>query len=104
MGWNRSPTDASWGPSLLNRSQIPCAESLTESFGSDENGSRSTAMKMFLLSCFLISTTLLPLQAQDTAMFRGNLQHTGVYSATGLPKFNAIRWKFHTGGRVIGSP
>ncbi len=37
-------------------------------------------------------------------MFRGNLQHTGVYNAAGLPKFNVTKWKFHTGGRVIGSP
>lgn len=42
--------------------------------------------------------------AQDVAMFRGNLQHTGVYNAAGVPKFNAIKWKFHTGGRVISSP
>ncbi|HXJ90962.1 MAG TPA: PQQ-binding-like beta-propeller repeat protein [Candidatus Binatia bacterium] len=42
--------------------------------------------------------------AQDATMFRGNLQHTGVYNAAGVPKFNAIKWKFHTGGRVIGSP
>lgn len=42
--------------------------------------------------------------AQDAAMFRGNLQHTGVYKATGAPKFNAIKWKFHTAGRVISSP
>lgn len=37
-------------------------------------------------------------------MFRGDLQHTGVYNAHGAPKFNAIQWKFHTGGRVIASP
>jgi hypothetical protein len=34
---------------------------------------------------------------QDVPMFRGNLAHTGVYDATGLPKFNAITWKFQTG-------
>lgn len=37
-------------------------------------------------------------------MFRGNLPHTGVYSAPGVPKFNDIKWKFHTAGRVISSP
>jgi len=42
--------------------------------------------------------------AQDAAMFRGNLLHTGVYNGAGVPKFNAIKWKFHTGGRVIASP
>ncbi|HXX99285.1 MAG TPA: PQQ-binding-like beta-propeller repeat protein [Candidatus Limnocylindrales bacterium] len=37
-------------------------------------------------------------------MFRGNLAHTGVYSAPGVPKLNAIKWKFQTAGRVISSP
>jgi len=37
-------------------------------------------------------------------MFRGNLAHTGVYDAPGVPKFNSIKWKFQTGGRVISSP
>ena len=42
--------------------------------------------------------------AQDVPMFRGNLQHTGVYSAAGAPRLNGIKWKFQTGGRVISSP
>ena len=54
-------------------------------------------------SLFFIAGSCL-VWAQDAAMFRGNLQHTGVYNAAGLPKFNAVKWKFHTGGRVIGSP
>jgi outer membrane protein assembly factor BamB len=37
-------------------------------------------------------------------MFRGNLQHTGVYRATGVPTLHGVRWKFHTDGRVISSP
>ncbi|MGB8493340.1 MAG: PQQ-binding-like beta-propeller repeat protein [Candidatus Acidiferrum sp.] len=37
-------------------------------------------------------------------MFRGNLEHTGAYTAAGVPKFNAIKWKFQTNGRVISSP
>ena len=44
------------------------------------------------------------LLAQDAAMFRGNLQHTGVYDAAGVPQFNGVKWKFHSGGRVISSP
>lgn len=42
--------------------------------------------------------------AQDAPMFRGDPQHTGVYDAPGAPTFNAVQWKFHTGGRVIASP
>jgi eukaryotic-like serine/threonine-protein kinase len=45
-----------------------------------------------------------PALSQDAPMFRQNLQHTGVYNATGVPKLNGIKWKFHTGGRVISSP
>ena len=37
-------------------------------------------------------------------MFRGNLAHTGVYRAAGVPKFSQIKWKFHTDGQVISSP
>ena len=42
--------------------------------------------------------------AQDSPMFRGNLAHTGVYNAPGVPKFSKIKWKFQTGGQVISSP
>ena len=54
----------------------------------------------------LLATLLLSLTAlgQDAAMFRGNLAHTGVYKAEGVPKFSQIKWKFHTDGQVISSP
>lgn len=41
--------------------------------------------------------------AQD-ATFRANPQHSGVYDAVGVPKFSRLKWRFHTGGMVIGSP
>ena len=40
----------------------------------------------------------------DASMFRGNPQHSGVYDAAGVAKFSQVKWKFHTGGRVISSP
>lgn len=46
----------------------------------------------------------LPAFSADATMFRGNPQHTGVYSAARVPVFNKIKWKFHTGGMVISSP
>lgn len=46
----------------------------------------------------------LPALSQEATLFRGNLQHTGTYDATGAPQFSKIKWKFHTGGRVISSP
>jgi eukaryotic-like serine/threonine-protein kinase len=42
--------------------------------------------------------------ALDSPMFRGDPQHSGIYDATGVPKFNQIKWKFHTDGRVFSSP
>ena len=56
----------------------------------------STTTLFFYLSLFSF--------AQDAAMFRGNPQHTGVYDAVGVPKFNKVKWKFLTGEMVIGSP
>src|SRR5476651_1303224 len=44
------------------------------------------------------------LTAQNAAMFRGNLTHTGVYDAAGVPKSPTIQWKFQTGGRIISTP
>jgi eukaryotic-like serine/threonine-protein kinase len=46
----------------------------------------------------------LPSLCEDAWMFRGNPQHSGVYQAPGVAKFSGIKWKFHTGGMVIGSP
>ncbi len=46
----------------------------------------------------------LPTFAQNVPMFRGNLQHTGVYDAAGVPRFSKVKWKFHTHGFVISSP
>jgi len=37
-------------------------------------------------------------------MFRGNPAHTGVYTASGVPQFQAVKWSFHTGGKVNSSP
>jgi len=54
---------------------------------------------LFLAWCFSLS-----ISAQDAVMFRGDLKHTGVYSATSVPKLNGVKWKFHTGGSVISSP
>jgi outer membrane protein assembly factor BamB len=54
----------------------------------------------------LLFALLLPIAAlpQDAPMFRGDLAHTGVYNAAGVPKFGALKWKFQTGGRVVSSP
>jgi outer membrane protein assembly factor BamB len=59
----------------------------------------------FCVLGLLAITYLCPtVSAQDSPMFRGNLQHTGVYGGTGVTKLPGIQWKFHTDGRVISSP
>ena len=45
----------------------------------------------------------LPSVGEDPWMFRGNPAHSGVYEGAGLAQFGGVRWKFHTGGMVIGS-
>ena len=61
-------------------------------------------MKMACRWLFLALLLSLTAFGQDAAMFRGNLAHTGVYNAAGVPKFSQIKWKFHTDGQVISSP
>ena len=59
-----------------------------------------------LLKRLLVLATLVfcsPVFAQD-AMFRGNPQHTGVYSGAAVSKFTKIKWQFHTKGQVFSSP
>src|SRR5580698_2915072 len=41
---------------------------------------------------------------QDAPMFRGNLAHTGVYDVPAVQTLTGVKWRFHTGGRVISSP
>lgn len=45
-----------------------------------------------------------PALAQETASFRGNAEHTGVYSAAGAATVHKIKWQFHTGGKIFSSP
>src|ERR1700733_536216 len=60
----------------------------------------------FKLHCSYLTVLLLcaPSFSADGSMFRGDARHTGVYNATGVPKFSAVKWKFHTGGQVLSSP
>lgn len=42
--------------------------------------------------------------AQDSATFRGDNAHTGVYEAVGAPAFHKVKWQFHTSGQIYSSP
>ena len=58
-------------------------------------------MKRLLLVSML---ALYSLGMAQEAMFRGGPQHTGVYSAAGVPQLSGIRWQFHTNAQVLSSP
>jgi outer membrane protein assembly factor BamB len=62
---------------------------------------------MRLVSCLLCIAGLLLASTSfcaDSTMFRGNERHSGVYNATGVPKFSKVKWQFHAAGQVISSP
>lgn len=54
-----------------------------------------------LLLVHLASTVAL---CQDTPMFRGDLTHSGIYAATGVPRLKGAKWTFRTQGEVVSSP
>jgi hypothetical protein len=56
-----------------------------------------------LCVAFTLAATI-PLRSSGSAMFRGDLQHTGVYDARGVPELHGVKWTFKTGGRVYSSP
>lgn len=64
---------------------------------------RLSGMKMVRYCVFTLVLGL-PALGQGAAMFRADLAHTGVYDAPGVPRFNKIKWRFHTGGQVFSSP
>jgi outer membrane protein assembly factor BamB len=43
-------------------------------------------------------------RGENTPMFRGNTEHTGVYNAAGVPSFSQVKWTFHAKGQLISSP
>ncbi|HEV2399899.1 MAG TPA: PQQ-binding-like beta-propeller repeat protein [Candidatus Sulfotelmatobacter sp.] len=63
-------------------------------------------MKLVPQWVLCLAVILIPFSslAQNAPMFRGSLEHTGVYNGAGVSKLNGVKWKFHTGGRVISSP
>ncbi|MFZ0820218.1 MAG: PQQ-binding-like beta-propeller repeat protein [Candidatus Acidiferrales bacterium] len=56
-----------------------------------------------LIAMFLMSGVE-PAIPTNSAIFRGNLQHTGVYDGAGAPQLSRVKWKFHTDGKIYSSP
>ncbi len=50
---------------------------------------------------FILVSCSPPLQS---AIFRGDLQHTGLYATNPLTKFHAVKWIFKATGPVYSSP
>jgi outer membrane protein assembly factor BamB len=64
-------------------------------------GGESMQRKHVSLMLLLVCGSLF---GEDAAMFRGNPLHSGVYDGSAGAKVSGVKWKFHTGGMVIGSP
>ena len=62
----------------------------------------AAALRITALLIFLFSAALL--FAADTAMFRGNAAHTGVYESAAISQLKGIKWSFHAEGQLIASP
>jgi eukaryotic-like serine/threonine-protein kinase len=66
------------------------------------SGVAAMALRFTALLVFLLGAALL--FAADTATFRGNAAHTGVYDAAGSAQLNGVKWTFKAGGQLIASP
>src|ERR1035438_8710759 len=66
--------------------------------------SKNSDLRRILCQFFPIFLSCTFSYAQDTGMFRGDLAHSGIYAATGVPKLNGVKWTFRTHGEVISSP
>jgi eukaryotic-like serine/threonine-protein kinase len=59
---------------------------------------------LLLAACALALSSSGPALGADSAMFRGNAAHTGVYQTAGVTHAPAVKWRFHTHGAVNSSP
>ncbi|NWJ53042.1 MAG: PQQ-binding-like beta-propeller repeat protein [Bacteroidetes bacterium] len=67
--------------------------------------SRFSILLSLIVSLGLLIPIQVSAQQQNSATtFRGNDQHTGVYNASGPEKFNQVKWKFKTAGKIFSSP
>ena len=57
-----------------------------------------------VMSCILTLILCGPASGSDSAMFRGDAEHSGVYESAGITHAPTVKWKFHTRGYVNSSP
>ena len=65
---------------------------------------RLFVFRIWLAAILALSLGSLAQAADETGMFRANPAHTGVYSGSAITDTPVLKWKFHTGGRVIATP
>lgn len=68
----------------------------------DRRAWMEVAMRAGAILIFLLGAVVL--FAADTATFRGNVQHTGVYDGPGFNQLTGVKWTFHAEGQLIASP
>jgi outer membrane protein assembly factor BamB len=62
-------------------------------------------MRLHFLSVVIFVASLCrPALGADSAMFRGNLEHSGVYQTAGVTHSPKVKWKFYTNGAVNSTP
>ena len=57
-----------------------------------------------LIAGLLLLSLGSPALAEDSAMFRGDLEHSGVYASASVMHSPKVKWKFHTNGYVNSTP
>ena len=74
-------------------------------------GFKKAKMNKTIQSITIISSIVLllsgcekPEKHSPKAMFRANLQHTGVYETKGVHQLNELKWAFKTEGPIRSSP
>lgn len=67
-------------------------------------GARFAAMALRFTAILIFLLAAVALFAADTATFRGNAAHTGVYDAAGVAQLKGVKWSFHADGQLIASP
>lgn len=62
----------------------------------------AAALRIAAVLIFLMGAALL--LAAETATFRGDAAHTGVYDSAAIGQLNGVRWTFRAEGQLIASP
>lgn len=61
-------------------------------------------IRQVVIASLLLCPTAFAQSSQQSATFRGDAAHSGVYKPTGPTEFHKIKWQFHTGGQILSSP